>query len=90
MSEELLDPPEKLKSSILIRLDEHTRDRLDKAVARMPDPHGMQAAISRAALKLYLTLSEQDFEAAEMQIKRIVQNPSVELKLTHTGVSPNA
>ena len=75
---------EKSKTTIIVRMDETTRERLDKAVSRLPDPKGMQAAISRAALKLYLTLSEQDFESAEIQIKRIVQNPGLTLKITNT------
>ena len=62
---------ERSKTNLVLRIDEHTRERLDRAVAKLPDPKGMQAAILRASLKLYLTLSEGDLEAAESHIKRI-------------------
>mgnify|MGYP001610294491 CR=1 FL=1 len=78
---------EKVQTSILIRLDEQTRKRLDSAISRLPDPKGMQAAIARASLKLYLTLSERDFKSAEMQIKRIVQDPELSLNITRGGQS---
>lgn len=73
--------PESKQTSLVMRIDDHTRDRLDRVIASFPDSKGMQAAILRASLKLYLTLAEGDLEAAESHIKRITGRPDLRFEL---------